>query len=87
MKTRIISDIFLSISIFVLPSWFLLLVSIACLFIFENFYEILFLGVILDSLFGLPERFFPIPAVYTFLAVLLFVLVNFLKKHLRFYGR
>jgi len=85
MRTRVILDIFLFLGVFIAPLWLVAIVALICLFVFESFYEIIFLGIIADGLFGLPTRFIAIPAVYTISASVLFIARSLLKKHLKFY--
>ncbi|MDO8590389.1 MAG: hypothetical protein Q7R65_00220, partial [bacterium] len=84
MRTRIVLDIMLVLAVFALPLWLVCPAAIIFLFLFENFYEIIIVGIIIDSLYGVPLRFFPIPVIYTASASFLFIARSFLKKHLRF---
>ncbi len=81
---RLVVDIILFLGTFVAPLWLLILLAILCLFVFENFYEIIIIGIIIDSLYGLPTEFLPIPIIYTLSTSLLFIARAFLKKHLKF---
>lgn len=85
MRIRITLDILLFLGVFIAPLWLVVIIAVICLFIFESFYEIIFLGIIADGLFGLPIRFIAIPAVYTISASVLFIARSLLKKHLKFY--
>jgi hypothetical protein len=84
MITRVILDTLLFLGVFVAPLWLVAIGAIVCLFLFENFYEIIILGIIMDGLYGLSVRFSVIPAIYTVFATVLFIMRNFLKKHLSF---
>jgi len=84
MIKRACLDVVLLIGSFVAPLWLVLPAAIVCMFVFENFYEIIVLGIIIDALYGLPSRFFPFPIIYTISISVLFVARIFLKKHLRF---
>ena len=85
MRTRILIDILLLFGIFMAPFWLTFLGALICLFVFENFYEIIIMGIIFDSLYGIPIRFISLPAIYTLSASILFIARAFLKKHLKFY--
>ncbi len=85
---RIFADILLLISLFLFPWWAAMLFGVAGLFIFSSFYEILFLGIGIDSLYNAPiAPFHHFQFVITLLAVFLFVIAETLKRRLRFYGR
>jgi len=85
MQRRILIDILLFAALFMMPFWLTALGALVCLFVFENFYEIIIVGIMLDGLYGTPMRFVPIPAVYTLSASALFIARTLLKKHLKFY--
>ncbi len=81
---RVFLDTILLLGIFVAPLWLVFLGAIVCLFRFENFYEIVLIGVIIDSVYGLPTSFFSVPIIYTLFASTLFIIRQVLKKHLVF---
>ncbi|MBI2476127.1 MAG: hypothetical protein HYV67_02705 [Candidatus Taylorbacteria bacterium] len=83
-KQRIVLDAILILGVFVAPLWLVCLAAIVCLFLFDNFYESIFLAIMIDGLYGAPSRFFPIAAIYTVTASVLFIAAVLLKKHLRF---
>ncbi|GEM_PF-6678974 len=84
MRTRIVVDILLFLGVFVLPLWLICPAAIICLFLFENFYEIIIVAIFIDGLYGMPTRFLSIPAIFTLSASIIFIARSFLKKHLRF---
>lgn len=84
MRTRIILDALLFLGVFVAPLWLVAVGAVICLFVFENFYEIIFLGMIADGLFGLPTRYVSVPVVYTIFGSVLFITRSLLKRHLKF---
>ncbi|MES2087494.1 MAG: hypothetical protein V4467_00720 [Patescibacteria group bacterium] len=86
MVLRILMDIILLAAVFALPVWLVFLVAIICLFIFDNFYECIILGVIVDVLYGVPTRFLPTPVLYSVSMSAIFILKAFLRRHLKFYG-
>ncbi len=85
MKRRITVEVVLFLGVFTLPLWLFCPAALIFLFVFENFYEIIILGIILDALYGIPTRYFAVPALYTLSAGALFIARNLLKKHLKFY--
>ncbi len=81
--SRIIVDFCLCFSIFILPWWISLLFMCGAFFIFESFYEGLFLGLTADLLFFTShELFYNLPIIF-FLSLFAFLLISFLKKQLR----
>ena len=97
---RIIIDILLFLSIFLLPSYISFLFLIILLFIFSNFVEIFFLSFALDSLYsvksltlqGLPffyDLFFNLVCLHRFLfvAFIVFMISLKLKNILKFYPK
>ena len=85
MSRRIFLDIILTLGAFTAPPWLMLLVALIGLFSFENFYEILAVGFIVDGLYGIKTSIIFIPVFYTFISGGMFIAVIFLRKHLRFY--
>ncbi len=86
MRKRVFLDIVLFIGAFIAPPWLALLVALFGLFLFENFYEIFAVGLIVDGLYGTKTLVLFIPLLYTVFSGLLFVATAFLRKHLRFYS-
>jgi hypothetical protein len=83
---RIFVDILLILSLFIFPWWLVLILATIALFIFPAFYEILFLGVLMDSLYNAPiARFHQVEFVVTLVTAFLFVIAEILKRRLRFY--
>lgn len=82
---RILADLVLFILIFTSPWWAAFLLGILFLFMFENFYEFLVLGFILDNLYGTGGRVLPVPVLYTLLSMALFCTASPLKRRLKFY--
>lgn len=81
---RIIIDALIFLGIFVAPLWTVGLTAALCVFIFENFYEIVIAAILVDALYGIPTSLFATPFIYTLSAALLFIAINLLKRHLRF---
>jgi hypothetical protein len=67
------------ISVFILPWWSSLTLGVMGVFVFPSFYEVLFVGVFLDSLYG--ERAVSFILGYRFtLALSVFFLLSFFIK-------
>jgi hypothetical protein len=80
IKRVIISVVFLLLT-FILPWWLVLVMGLVLAFYFENFYELILAGLILDGLYGgivSIEKFY---FVFTFTAtVITLLLINFKKR-------
>ncbi len=87
MTKRIIIDILLFLSVFF---WGPVLPMIGALFFvyyFESFYEIMFVGLIIDILYGSPLMHLGgFSSIMMFIAVILFISSIFIKKRLKFYS-
>ncbi|MCC7004663.1 hypothetical protein IT397_01975 [Candidatus Nomurabacteria bacterium] len=82
MKKRIISSIILFLSIFFLPWWGMCLVSIAFVFLFRKCYELIFVGVISDIVYGSSPYLGGYYFTFTTIFVIVFVLSEYFKKRL-----
>jgi len=88
MFKRIIFDILLFISAIVAPWWFTGIFSIAILYYFKNFNEIILFGLIMDILYGrLSANFHWYDYRFTFLFIILLLTSYFIKKRLKFYDK
>lgn len=86
MAKRIFADIAIVGSIFFLNSWITLLLVIAGLFYFRNFYETIIAGIMIDALYGIPlERFFHIPYIATIMSIATYFIIDKLKERIRFH--
>lgn len=85
MSKRIALDIILFLGTFIAPPWLVILLATIGLLSFENFYEILPIGFIIDALYGVPTPPLLIPIFYTTISSCLFIVMIFSRKHLRFY--
>ena len=66
--------------------WLTWCLAIGLLFYYPNYFEIIFLGIFYDSLYGIaiPE-FWNIKYIFTISSIILFILAFFLKKKLIIY--
>jgi len=83
---RLAIDVALLVALFVLPWWIFALISIVLLFFIPTFYEIIFLGIFIDSIYGgnvlsLSGHYFTIGS------VAIFVIFHWLSKKLLFFER
>ena len=86
MPTRIIFSLALFSMMSFLPFYFLIIFAIIGMFLFKKYYEALFILVLADLLFGTKQSvFLNIVYVYFTLGIILFFIIEFLKKKLRYY--
>jgi hypothetical protein len=82
--TRIIFDILLFLSVFLLPWWLAILFGLFLIFKFNNFYEFIFLCLLIDSLYGKQIQFLDSYFIFTLVGLLIFIIINKLKQNLRY---
>jgi hypothetical protein len=88
MLKRIIFNILLFISAIIAPWWFTALFSIAILYYFKNFNEVILFGVIMDVLYGrLSANFHWYDYKFTVFFLILLITSYFIKKRLKFYDK
>jgi len=78
---RIIFSLLFIYSVFILPWWLVLVLGLGLSFYFQNFYEFIVVGLILDSLYGgiiSIEKFYFFFTLIT--SIVTFFLINFKKK-------
>lgn len=83
---RGIFDCILFASLFMAPLPVSLLFAAAGVFLFEGFLEIVAVGVIADTLYGVPLHFLTIPALYSLSSAVFMIAGSFLRRHLKFYS-
>lgn len=87
MTKRIIIDILLLLSVFFWGPILPIIGALFFLYYFESFYEIIFVGLIIDILYGSPlPNFGSFSHTMTIIAVVLFISSIFIKKKLKFYS-
>jgi len=84
---RILIDIIIFISIVVLPWWLSVVVLVVFIIYERHPYEVLFFGLFIDSLYGIPQERFLSFGWATLLAVAVFCLSFFVKERLLFYNK
>lgn len=88
MLKRIIFDILVFVSAIVAPWWFTAIFSIAVLYYFKNFNEIVLFGLVMDILYGrLSVAFHWYDYKFTLFFLILLLTSYFIKKRLKFYNR
>jgi len=84
IKTRLLFDIIVALSLFIAPWWLSVILALFGLFYFSFFIEFIMVGFIFDSLFGVRlQSFFNFYFIYTTAFGLFFILVESLKNRLR----
>jgi hypothetical protein len=80
---RMIVDIILIVGVFTVP-WFALVVAIITTCFLPRFYELLFVGIVIDVFFGMPHTTWHGMAYWaTLIAVIFFFSIRFIKSRLR----
>lgn len=86
MILRIIASLIILLSILFLPFWVSVILALIATIYFRVFWEAIILFFISDLLYGAKEaRFFNITLVSTIFIVIILLLVEFIKKKLKFY--
>jgi hypothetical protein len=82
LERRIIYGVIAILSALLLPHVFAIIFSVYFAYKTDFFWEFVLVGIIIDSLLGLPINFFGIIYFYTLLSILLLVIVWFIKSRL-----
>jgi len=87
MLKRAALDLILFISLTALvPWWIAVIFALALSFYFQNYYEIIVAGILLDAFYGTPQNmFFDTALFFTFFSVIIFFVVEILKKKIIYY--
>ena len=81
---RMIYDIVVLISILFISWWYTLFLCFIGVILFKHYYECIFVGVLLDLLYGMPhEHLMNISLIFTTATSVLFAAVYGLKIHVR----
>ena len=87
MTIRILIDAAVFLTVLFFPPIFPIAISLILLYYYESFYEIIFVGIIIDSLYGRPiGNLYNFSYPMTFVSTALFVSSIFIKKMLKFYS-
>lgn len=79
MFLRVLFGIFLIISAFIFPWWISIFLSVIGMFKFKNLYEVIVVGIIIDSMYGSILNIFGFEFIFTIALILTFYLVSVLK--------
>ena len=85
MILRILASVVLLLSVLFMPFWVSVVLAFASMAYFSFFLEAVFLFLLSDLLYGAPEpRFFNSTFVSFFATLICFIILELLKKKLRF---
>jgi len=88
MAKRIIFDVFLLLSVFVLPWWISLLLMFLGIFAFKNFYEFIVANIVVYSLYSIPSpRWISSPLFFFSVVALSYVLIQYIKDNIILYKK
>ena len=86
MVQRILASVILLLSIIYLPLWVSAVLAVGGMFYFNLFWEAVFLFFLSDLLYGVEKSwFFNFTFVSSVLAALCLIILEFVKKKLKFY--
>jgi hypothetical protein len=87
MMSRIVIDILLFLALFMVPWWFVLVLAGIAVLYFDSFFEIIFLGFAIDSLYNASiPQYYAVEFVVTIIAMILFLTIEIVKRRLRWYS-
>ena len=87
-RQRLLADIVLVLAVFLLPWWFSALLAVAALLYFETFFEIIFLGLMVDALYRITAPgFWHVELTATVFATVFFIVSLYAKKRLAFFSK
>ena len=88
MPLRIIASFFILLSILFFPIWASILIAFISIIYFRMFWEAILLLFISDLLFGISEfRYLNITVFSTILILCLLLLIEYIKRKLKFYQK
>jgi hypothetical protein len=83
-QRRILADMILICSVFLLPYWLTAIFGIFFAFYFENYYEFLCAGLAIDFVYHIPlARYGHFQFIFSFLCALCFLVIIPLRRRLR----
>lgn len=83
---RVIFDIILILSVFIMPWWVSALLALGGIFVFKQFYEFIIAGIIMYSLYAIPEgNRMSSPFWFSLSISLIYIIVQFSKRHIILY--
>ncbi len=84
--SRVFCNVILFIFVIISPWWLGASLSLYLFFLFDKYYELIFLGLLYDVLYGIPSGGSPVNRLTFFLSfIFLYIILNSFKRYLRFY--
>ena len=88
MLLRIISAFIILLSILFFPFWVSLILALGAIIYFRVFWEAVVLFLVSDLLFSMKEsRFLNITLISTIITVVLLIVIEYIKRKLKFYKK
>lgn len=85
---RVVFDVVLFISVFVLPWWISVLLLFIGVFIFNNFYEFIIASVIIYSLYAISgDRIISSPIFFSSVLIILYITIEYIKNNIILYKK
>jgi len=85
MLLRFLIDLLLLLSIFIIPWWACVFLSIFLIYFFKNYYEAIAIAFLIDFLHSAQtEAFFGFQFVVSLLVLILFIAMQYMKKEMIF---
>ena len=81
LTQRIIADIIILVSLFLLPWWLVVIFGLFATYFFDTYYEIIFFGFIYDTLYAPPTLLWRF--MFTIVAYFIFIFFYLIKKQIR----
>jgi len=85
MTKRILFDLFVLLSIFILPWWVSVLMVFVGIFVFDNFYEFILTAIIIYSLYNNGNISSLSPVIFLGIIVIIFFIFEFIRSRTVFY--
>lgn len=86
MIKRVIFDVILFISAFILPWWVVVVMLFIGIFIFSNFYEFIIISTIIYSLYSIPgDKVIYSPMFFSLISIVLYVSIQAVKNNIILY--
>ena len=81
-------DVLLFICVFIMPWWLVAMLSLVGLLYFENFFEIILLGLAMDAAYRVTGNgFWHFELTATIFSMIVFIAATFAKKHLNLFNQ
>lgn len=80
-------DIGLFLALFILPWWVSAFLALIGVFVFKNFYEFIITGIIIYSIYLIPESsFITHPFIFPLIVVIIYFIIQIIRKQIILYN-